>query len=103
MSFNYGENYVSRWVGTGNNLYGQVGYYFGSTKLMPYAAFQWGDYEGLEAPLSTLDLGVNYFMKGHNTKITLEYHRMRGDIREAAITDSKDVMSQLRMQLQIFL
>lgn len=101
--YDFGKHYVSRWVGTGHNWYGQVGYYFGKSKLMPYAAFQWGDYEGMAAPISTLDIGINYFIHGHNTKITLEYHRMQGDIREAAISDSKDVLSQLRMQLQLFL
>lgn len=101
--YDFGKNYVSRWVGTGHNWYGQLGYYFGACKLMPYAAFQWGDYDGMEAPISTLDVGINYFIHGHNSKITLEYHRMQGDIREAAISDSKGGMSQLRMQLQIFL
>ena len=33
ISFNYGENYVSRWAGTGNTLYGQVGYLIPNTQI----------------------------------------------------------------------
>jgi hypothetical protein len=102
QTFDYGPDYVSRWAGTGNNVYGQLGYYLGGMKIMPYAAFQYGDYEGLEGQISTLDLGLNYFIHGHNAKLTLEYHRVQGDTRNANILTSRDAFSQLRMQLQLF-
>lgn len=101
--YDFGANYVSRWVGTGNNYYGQLGYYIKRTRLMPYAAFQYGDYEGLEGPVQTLDIGLNYFIHGHNAKMTLEYHRIQGDIRESSIDTYREVLSQLRLQLQFFL
>lgn len=103
INFNYGRNYVSRWGGTGTNLYGQFGYYLKSLKMMPYIAFQNGDYEGLEEPVNSLDIGLNYYINGHHAKLTMEYHRIQGDIRESAIATGDDALSQLRFQLHIFL
>ena len=70
---------------------------------MPYVAFQNGNYEGFEDPVSSLDIGLNYFINGHNCKVTLEYHRINGDIRENAIATQANALSQLRCQLHIFL
>lgn len=103
QNFNYGENYVSRWAGTGTNIYAQLGYFLKSAKLMPYVAFQSGNYEGLNDPVSSLDIGANYYINGHNAKVTLEYHRIKGDIREGAIATGDDALSQIRLQLHIFL
>ena len=103
QSFNYGKNYVSRWAGTGSSLYGHLGYYISSAKLMPYIAYQSNDFEGLDDPISALNLGVNYFVNGHNAKITLEYHRIKGDTREGAIATGSDALSQIRLQLHFFL
>lgn len=102
-SFNYGENYVSRWGGTGTTVYGQLGYFFKSSKLMPYLAYGTSNYEGYDDPVSALDVGMNYFINGHNCKLTLEYHRIAGDVREGAILTQDDALSQLRLQLHVFL
>ena len=48
MKFDYGDNYVSRWAGTGTAFYAQVGYFMKQAKLMPYIAIQNGSYDGLE-------------------------------------------------------
>jgi hypothetical protein len=98
MRFNYGENFVGRWAGTGTNIYAHAGYYIKSAKLMPYVAFQQGNYEGYEEPLQSLDVGLNYFVNGHNAKLTLEYHSITNDLNDGA-TD----ISQLRLQMHIFL
>lgn len=103
ISFDYGNSYVSRWGGTGTAIYGQLGYLIKAAKLMPYIAYQSGNYEGLNDPVSALDIGLNYFINGHNAKVTLEYHSIKGDIREPAIATGNDVLSQLRLQLHIFL
>lgn len=103
MNFNYGENYVSRWAGTGNNIYGQLGYLIDGTKFMPYVAYQTGNYDGFEDPVSSLNAGVNYFINGHHAKVTLEYHSIVGDVREGAIATQADAISQIRMQLHFFL
>jgi hypothetical protein len=103
IRFNYGENYVSRWAGTGTNLYGQFGYYIGAAKLMPYVAYQNGTYEGFNEPVRALNVGANYFINGHHCKLTLEYNRLQGDLRESWIATQKDACSQLRFQVQVFL
>ncbi len=105
MSFNYGEDYVSRWAGTGTVFYGHVGYKFPKTSIMPYVALQSANYDGFEEPVTGLNVGVNYFISGHNAKLTLEYYQLTNDIREGAITDFNDnnTISQLRLQMHIFL
>jgi len=103
MNFNYGENHVARWAGTGSAIYAQVGYLIKSAKLMPYIGFNTGNYEGLDDPINALDAGLNYFVNGHNAKLTLEYHKISGDIREAAIATQGDALSQIRLQLHVFL
>jgi len=103
MNFDYGDDYVSRWAGTGTAIYAQLGYYLKQAKLMPYVAIQNGNYDGLEDNISALDIGMNYYISGHNAKLTFEYHRIKGDIREGAIATGGDSLSQLRLQLHLFL
>lgn len=97
MRFNYGENFVARWAGTGTNLYMHAGYFIKSAKVMPYIAYQRGSYEGHDEPTTALDAGVNYFINGHNAKLTLEYHAIKNQL-----SGGTDV-SQLRFQIHTFL
>ncbi|QSE98476.1 porin [Fulvivirga lutea] len=101
QSFDYGDNYVSRWAGTGTNIYVQGGYYIPSLNIMPYFAYQSGSYDALEDNISSMDIGVNYYVSGHNAKITLEYHTIRGDFRDSPGTDGD--VTQWRLQTHIFL
>ncbi|MEO1253448.1 MAG: hypothetical protein AAFY41_01000 [Bacteroidota bacterium] len=101
INFDYGENYVSRWAGTGTNLYAQVGYLLPDFNIMPYIAYQNGNYEALEDNISSFDFGVNYYVDGHNAKITLEYHTIQNDYRDAPTTDGD--VSRIRLQTHIFL
>lgn len=101
ISFNYGDNYVSRWAGTGTNFYAQAGYFLADFKVMPYIAYQSGSYEALEDNVTSFDVGVNYYVNGHNAKITLEYHTIRGDYRDSPGTDGD--VTQWRLQTHIFL
>jgi hypothetical protein len=65
--------------GTGQNLYGQLGYKFRNNllgkagTLMPYASVQYSVFEKLEDPMVYHDLGVNWLLSGHNSKLTLAY------------------------------
>lgn len=71
---------------------------------MPYIAYQSADYEGLSKKISGLDIGLNYFINGHNAKITLEYHQVTGDYRDVAATVQADGKNQqIRLQTHIFL
>lgn len=99
MSFNYGEDYVARWAGTGTVLYGHVGVLIPGSKVMPYIAAQSGNYDGFVDPTNAMDIGVNYFINGHNAKLTLEYHHIGNDPREGGPLD----VNQIRMQAHVFL
>lgn len=99
QSFNYGENYVARWAGTGTNIYAHLGYLIPGSKIMPYFAYQTGNYEGFEDATNAMNIGANYFINGHNAKLSLEYHHIGNDIREGGTLD----VNQIRMQAHVFL
>jgi len=104
QNFNYGENYISRWGGTGTALYGQFGYYLASAKLMPYIAASTGNFEGADDPINTFDFGINYFVNGHSAKITAEYHTISKDFREAGLSlNGQENLAQFRLQFHFFL
>ncbi|MCO6487151.1 MAG: porin [Phaeodactylibacter sp.] len=112
MSFNYGDNYVSRWAGTGTAVYGHVGYKLPASRFMPYVALQMGNYDGFkndatgfDETVLGLDIGLNYFINGHNAKLTLEYHSISGDVREGGLDPNGNVqdVQQIRLQAHIFL
>ena len=65
-------------VGTGNSFYAQIGYlfpYLGTTekygRLQSYISYQYSNFEFLSDPMTTFDLGVNWYLKGHLSKFTL--------------------------------
>jgi len=66
--------------GTGSVLYTQVGYLLkkdlfgeGNGTLMPYASLQSASYDRLNTQMTVWDVGVNWFIKGHTSKLTLDY------------------------------
>lgn len=104
QSFNYGDNYISRWGGTGSAIYGQVGYYLKSSKIMPYVAYSTSNYDGASDAIGAMNAGVNYFINGHNCKVTAEYHSISKDYREGSMSlGGLDNFSQMRLQLHIFI
>lgn len=104
QNFNYGENYISRWGGTGTAIYTHVGYYLKQSKLMPYVAYSTSSYDGAVDNINALDIGVNYFINGHNCKVTAEYHTISNDFREGGISlGGVETLSQFRLQLHVFL
>lgn len=64
-------------VGTGNVVYLQAGLKLasgpGKTGIMPYASAQIARYEALEKPVSFFDLGLNWYLKGHTSKLTTAF------------------------------
>lgn len=65
--------------GTGRVWYSQIGYLLpqnllnGNGTLMPYASAQIADYQRLTKPMGVYNLGVNYLIRGHNSKVSLDY------------------------------
>ncbi len=107
IHFNYGDDWVGKWAGTGSNFYLHAGYYFKPLKLMPYVSFNSGRYNG-NAELNrqstdALNIGVNYFINGHNAKLTLEYHGIRPAANRNAQGSYSGDVSQFRLQAAIFL
>lgn len=64
--------------GTGNVVYAQLGYklpdnLLGSTTFMPYASLQHARYRRLNDPMNYYDVGLNWLLLGHSSKLTLAY------------------------------
>ena len=102
--FNYGENFVSRWAGTGTHVLAQVGYKPKGSKFMPYASGQFANYEGMTDNVGALDVGVNYFIAGHNAKLSAELHQVYNDAREGGFNadGTPGDVSQVRVQAHFF-
>jgi hypothetical protein len=66
--------------GTGKVVYAQFGYLLkkdllgeGNGTLMPYASIMSADYTRLKDRMNVMDVGVNWLIKGHTSKISLDY------------------------------
>ncbi len=66
--------------GTGQIVYGQIGYKMADNLLgksggtfMPYVSMQYANYERLADPMAYYDIGVNWLLAGHTSKLTLAY------------------------------
>jgi hypothetical protein len=74
---NYGN--AVPYLGTGNILYTQIGYKFkdGLLKsqgtLQPYGTIQYSIYDRLADPMLVWTAGINWLIKGNNSKFTLDY------------------------------
>ena len=103
-----GNGYPS--FGTGNLVYVQLGYklrnnLIGKTTLLPYGSLQHASYDRLSKTMNYWELGTNWLLKGHNSKLTLTYQNrpvyetVAGSYK-AAHTGSK---SGVVLQYQVFL
>ena len=98
--------------GTGSVIYAQVGYLMkkdllgeGHGTLMPYATFQSATYDRLDKQMNVYDIGVNWFIKGHTSKLTLDY-QLRPTYTPinngADLIQDGSMKGQVVMQYQIF-
>ncbi len=92
--------------GTGNNLYFQAAYLFkrdllgDKGTLQPYGTARLTNYQYLQDPMHVFNLGVNWLMDGHKSKISLDWeyrpvYRTDGTIQQRN--------SQVVLQYQIFI
>jgi hypothetical protein len=96
-------------IGTGQIFYGQVGYLLPEFKLKTrfqlYGAFSHARFVGLKnaanelVPVNTIDAGLNVFMAGHHSKITLNY-RARPDFSSI---ESINYKNELTLQFMVYL
>lgn len=74
---NYGNAFP--YLGTGNVGYIQTAYKFRNRLLgdqgtiQPFADLQYASYDRLADPMYVFDIGLNWLIYGHNSKITLNY------------------------------
>lgn len=96
--------------GTGNVVYGQFGYLLkrdllgaGNGTFMPYVQAQIANYQRLTQTLGVYTIGLNYLIRGHNSKITLDYQNR--PYYEAAGSQYAPAgrRGQLTLQYQIFI
>ncbi|GAB2959281.1 hypothetical protein GCM10027048_28280 [Hymenobacter coalescens] len=93
--------------GTGTTFYAQVGYKLkdnlvGSTTFMPYASLQHARYERLHGAMNYYDVGVNWLLAGHTSKLTLAYQNrpiftLQSDGKAARTSDRSTVVAQYQV------
>ena len=94
--------------GTGKVVYAQAGYLlkrdlFGDYgTLMPYTSFTSANYERFDKPVFVWNVGVNWFLKGHMSKFTLDYQSR--PVYEPNGNNLKEIgrRGQVVLQYQIF-
>ncbi|MGJ8742930.1 hypothetical protein [Polaribacter sp.] len=90
QSNNYGENYLYSAYGTGNMVYSHVGYVFAGdktkTRFQPYLSYASNSYDASTNNRNILGVGINAFMSGHNSKLTLEYKNQDYGTSTSAVT-----------------
>jgi hypothetical protein len=95
--------------GTGNVIYAQAGYLLkkdlmgeGNGTLMPYATVQSAKYTRLDKQMTVFDVGLNWFIKGHTSKLTLDYQNRPVFDPVASQLVRSTRKSSLTLQYQIF-
>jgi hypothetical protein len=96
--------------GTGNVIYAQAGYLLkkdllgeGNGTLMPYVTFQSANYSRLDKQMNLIDLGVNWLIKGHNSKLTLDWQIRPSYIPNGtALNLDSRKLNQVVVQYQFF-
>ncbi|WP_378184638.1 hypothetical protein ACE939_07990 [Aquimarina sp. W85] len=76
---NYGDNYtLGQTYETGSMVYGHLGVVLPNAtdkkiKFQPYTSFSLRSIDLIDDTATTLGVGANMYMNGHNSKLTLEY------------------------------
>ncbi len=103
-SYDFGPNYIhplfSGTAGTGTIIYTQLGYLFKwgekGRGVQPYITYSQSSLDAYEdedkyadSSVTTTGLGVNYFISGHNAKISAEYKTISNPNKDDPETDPK--------------
>lgn len=96
--------------GTGSVIYSQLGYLcrqdlLGSNgTLMPYAQAQIGNYDRVNGSMGVYNVGLNWLIKGHNSKLTLDYqNRPYFQVQPGGLLDAQGRRGQVILQYQVFI
>lgn len=90
QSNDYGKDYLYSAYGTGNMFYGHIGYLLAgskeNTRFQPYLSYGTNSYDAVSDNRNVLGIGINAYMSGHNSKLTLEYKNQDfGDSKSGVI------------------
>lgn len=103
----FGGGNLQPTIGTGSIIYSQLGMALpknaNGTQFMPYATFTYKNFERLDEASSQFGLGLNYFITGHNAKLTLEYQTRPVYATENGVIVRNGSKGQLILQSHIFL
>ncbi|NNJ88232.1 MAG: hypothetical protein HKP53_02415 [Eudoraea sp.] len=73
----YGKNYLYNVYGTGALICAHAGYVFKGdvtkTRYQPYVSYGTHTYDAVDDNRKSLGIGINAYMSGHHSKLTLEY------------------------------
>jgi len=104
----YGNSYPM--FGTGHVVYTQVGYLLPSktanmaNRIMPYGAATIASYDRLGGnPSTTINLGVNYYLQGNKSKLSLDYQSRPSFETKNGEVISGQRLSTLTLQFQLFI
>jgi len=91
--------------GTGQALYGQIGYLMPGGKIMPYASCQYAKWDRLKSQsMAVTNLGINWFINGHKAKVSVDWQNRPVYSEDASgIVGSAGRRNCIVMQYQIFL
>lgn len=95
-------------VGTGTTVYSQVGYVFAKDllgkygTLQPFGVVQYSNYDALADPMLMWELGANWLISGHKSKMSVMYqNRPIFSLNNAGEATSTDNKGMLVLQYQI--
>ena len=77
----YGKDYLYSAYGTGSMVYGHVGYVIAGDKTkaryQPYVSYASNSYDATSDNKNIFGIGVNAYLSGNNSKLTLEYQNQK--------------------------
>lgn len=105
----YGNAYPM--MGTGNIFYSQFGYLLPKKllgenrgQLLPYASMMNANYDRLGVPMRVYNVGVNWLISGHKSKLSLDYqNRPTYLVNSSNIIEQGDRRGTVTLQYQIFI
>ncbi|NHN25783.1 hypothetical protein FIA58_008865 [Flavobacterium jejuense] len=83
---------------TGSLLHGHLGYVLPiktKTKIQPYLSFDSRQIDALDDDASQFGIGTNFYLSGHNSKLTLEYQSLKYAQNDAVNTITLQAMIYL--------
>ncbi|ULQ56167.1 hypothetical protein KJS94_16075 [Flavihumibacter rivuli] len=93
-------------LGSGNIWYTQAGFLLpkgrsGKLRIQPIAAYAMKNLDALEATGHYWDIGSNFFLDGHNSKLTLQYSSR--PLYNPATNKVMDRKGEMQIQFQVYL